>query len=62
MYYIYGKYQGQKKFRPMDINVGVQVDNLIRATRLTEEQKNKFMAVEAPRNSPKWEFEARSIK
>lgn len=29
---VYAKFQGQKKFRPLNIEQGIQVNNLIRAT------------------------------
>lgn len=61
MFYIYGKYGKQKTFKAMDINEGIQVGNLVRATRLTKEQADKFMAVEAPRNAPDWTFEVRPV-
>lgn len=55
-FYVYGKFQGQRGFKAMDINEGVQVGNTLRATVLTEEQATKFMEKEAPRNAPEWEF------
>lgn len=59
-FHIYGRFQGQKKFRAMDINEGYQVRNVLKATILTKAEADKFMATEAPRN-PEWEFEAREI-
>lgn len=56
IFYIYGKFKNQKKFRAMDINEGIQVRNLIHATRLTKDQAEKFILIEAPKNAPEWEF------
>lgn len=60
MKYVYGKHESRKTFAPMDINAGVTVRNLTRATRLTDEQAAKFMASEAPRNTD-WKFEVRDV-
>lgn len=60
MNYIYGKHESRKTFAPMDINQGVTVRNLTRATRLTDAEAAKFMANEAPRNTD-WQFEVRNV-
>lgn len=44
----------------MDLNKGVQVVNLVRASRLTANQKDKFMQIEAQRNQD-WTFEPRPV-
>jgi hypothetical protein len=58
--YIFGKHETQKTFRAMDINKGECVRNIVKATRLTDEEAEKFMKTEAPRN-PDWQFEAREV-
>lgn len=59
-YRIYGKHETQKRFGAMDLSKGSQTGNLIYASVLTEEEKNRFMANEAPRNTD-WKFEPRPI-
>lgn len=61
-YRIYARYKTQKKFRPMDLRENIQVDSLIRATILDEDQATQFMVKEAPLNAPDWVFELREIK
>jgi len=55
---IYGKHATQRRFRPMDLHRGVQVVNLIYASRLTAQERDRFLA-DAPRDNPEWRFEAR---
>jgi hypothetical protein len=57
---IYGKYKGERQFKAMDLNKGVQTKNLIFASLLTEDQAKRFMEREAPLN-PDWQFEAREV-
>ena len=40
---IYGKYKGERQFKAMDLNKGVQTKNLIFASLLTEDQAKRFM-------------------
>jgi hypothetical protein len=42
----------------MDLHRGVQVVNLIYASRLTAQERDRFLA-NAPRDNPEWQFEAR---
>ena len=56
---IYGKYKGERQFKAMDLNKGVQTKNLIFASLLTEDEAKRFMERDAPRN-PDWQFEARN--
>lgn len=60
-YRIYGKHESQKQFKAMNLSEGICVENLIYASILNEEDKNKFLTNEVPRN-PDWKFEAREIK
>jgi hypothetical protein len=60
MYRIYGKHKDQTRFGAMDLKEGYQVGNLIYASMLTAEEKDRFMEKEAPRN-PDWTFEPRVI-
>jgi hypothetical protein len=55
---IYGKHNGQRAFKAMDLQSGGQARNLIYASLLTEEKAKRFMEREAPRN-PEWQFEVR---
>lgn len=59
-YRIYGKHGTQKQFKAMDLSRGIQVGNLIYASILSEEEKDKFMAQDAPKNQD-WIFETRPI-
>lgn len=61
MFYIYGKHETQKRFRPMDLSKGVRVVNLIFATRVSGALKEKFFSHDAKAN-PDWEFKARRIR
>jgi hypothetical protein len=55
---IYGKCQGQRAFKAMDLKSGVQTNNLIFASLLTEDEAKRFMEREAHLN-PEWQFEVR---
>jgi hypothetical protein len=55
---IYGKFKGQRTFKAIDLKGGVQTQNLIFASLLTEEEAKRFMEHEAPLN-PGWQFEVR---
>lgn len=59
-YRIYAKRHGEKRFYAMDVGRGVQVGNLIYATILNEEEKDKVM--EEYKNCDIASFEARPIK
>lgn len=61
IYYIYGRYKGQKSFALMNLSKGTQTKRKIFASRMTKEQADKFMANEAPRNAPDWEFQVRPV-
>lgn len=61
MFFIYGKYKGQKQFKAMDLSKSQQTGNLIYASMLTPDEKETFMQKEAPLN-PDWQFEARPVK
>jgi hypothetical protein len=56
---IYGKFKGQRTFKAMDLRRGVQTNNLIFASLLTEEEANNFLRHTAPLNSD-WQFEVRN--
>ena len=58
MKHIYGKFQGQRTFKAMDLTRGCRTTNLIFASLLTEVEAKRFMKSEAPRN-PEWQFEVR---
>jgi len=55
---VYGKFKGQRTFKAMDLSQGTRTANLIFASLLTEDQAERFMKNEAPRN-PDWKFEVR---
>lgn len=56
---IYGKFKGQRTFKAMDLRRGVQTNNLIFASLLTEEEATYFLQHTAPLNSD-WQFEVRN--
>ena len=41
-YRVYAKFQGQKKFLPLDLSTGLQVINLIHATLIPAENLDKL--------------------
>ena len=56
-YIIYGKTKEQKTFKAMDMNKGVQVNNLIRATLIYEpKDKLEGYVEELKKENPDWEF------
>lgn len=61
MYHIYAKAQGQRTFRAMDMQRGIQVNNIIYATMHEEAEAIQFMEGDAKLN-PTWEFQLREIK
>jgi len=58
--YVYGRYKGQKNFRPMNLKANVQVNATMRATRLSRADGERFVATESDIN-PEWEFELREV-
>lgn len=62
-YLIYGKEQGQKQFKAMDLSSGAQVNNLIYATVFWEDQTpledlQKYVDM-LNRDNDTWTFEIR---
>jgi hypothetical protein len=53
MYYrVYAKFDGQKKFKALDLSTGLQVNNLIRATLVHESSmKGVFELIELNKNT-----------
>jgi hypothetical protein len=41
-YRLYAKFEGQKRFKPLDLSTGQQVTNLIHATMIPEENLGKI--------------------
>ena len=61
MYYrIYAKFQGQKKFKALDLSTGAQVKNLIYATMITKSEIPKVQKI--IKDNKEVEFEIRKIK
>lgn len=60
-YRLYAKFEGQKKFKPIDLSNGNQVTNLIHATMIPE---NKIEALldAISENEPEIEFKITKIK
>jgi len=58
-YRLYGKFTGEKRFRPMDYNKGIQVSNLIHATLFTPEEMDSLKGIHAL--NPEWIFEFRAV-
>ena len=57
---LYGKFGGEKRFKPMDYNKGEQVTNLIHATLFTTEEVESLKGIDAI--NPEWTFEFREVK
>lgn len=60
VYLVYGSYKGGK-FKAMDINAGVQVNNLIYATMFYPESLDslKVELEKIEKDNPDWKFEVR---
>lgn len=60
VYLVYGSYKGGK-FKAMDINAGVQVNNLIYATMFYPESLDslKVELEKLEKDNPDWKFEVR---
>lgn len=60
VYLVYGSYKG-RKFKAMDINAGVQVNNLIYATMFYPESLDnlKVELEKIEKANPNWKFEIR---
>jgi hypothetical protein len=41
-YRLYAKFEGQKRFKPLDLSTGQQVTNLIHASMIPEENLSKI--------------------
>ena len=61
MLMIYGKYKTDKRFSPMDMNMGQPVRNKIYATMYDDGQKDRLEMSLKTLNTenPDWEFELR---
>lgn len=60
VYLVYGSYK-EGKFKAMDINAGVQVNNLIYATMFYPESLDKLKVEleKIEKDNPDWKFEVR---
>lgn len=66
-YRIYGRKPREKRFKAMDMNRGIQVNNLIRATvywAVTESKLERLQALckQLEEDNPGWVFELRERK
>ena len=59
-YRIYGKHESKRRFAPMDLKKGCCVGNLIYASVLFEDEKDKLLPKLIAENSD-WKFEARPV-
>ncbi len=58
LFRLYAKHPGQKRFRPINWNTGLQVGNLIYGSVFTEDEKQDIERVDIPAN-PTVDFEFR---
>ncbi len=59
-WYLYGKFKGETRFRPIDWNAGRATNRLVYATRFTDEARATLERVDIPANSD-IQFEFRAI-
>lgn len=59
MYMIYGRTKGKGSFRPLDLNEGVFVFNLLFASMIFDEEKAKRIVSRLTEGNPGYEFEYR---
>jgi hypothetical protein len=59
-YRLYAKFEGQNKFKPIDLSTGQQVTNLIHATMIPEE-KIEYLTYSLKENEPEIEFKIEKI-
>lgn len=60
-WYLYGKFKGEKTFKPIDWNKGCATGRLVYATRFTDEARATLERVDIPAN-PDIQFEFRPIR
>lgn len=60
-YRIYARAVGQSTFKAMDLAEGCQVDKLIHATLVKENELPRVMSL-LEQNEGEWEFQAREVK
>lgn len=63
MLMIYGKYMTDKKFSPMDMNIGQPVRNKIYATIYEDTEKTRLEKAleQLHSDNPDWKFEIRKV-
>jgi hypothetical protein len=59
-YFLYAKFEGQDKFKALDLTEGIQVNNLIRATMIPSEKLGYIEDI--IRDNPNVEFKVKLIK
>ena len=63
-YRVYAKFEGQQRFKPMDLSTGQQVTNLIYATIVSESRlwDLKEYLEDVKKDQPELEFKIEKIK
>jgi len=63
-YRVYAKFEGQTKFKPLDLSTGQQVTNLIYATMVSQSRLYDLKAYleEVKQDQPEIEFKLEKIK
>lgn len=63
-YRVYAKFEGQNKFKPLDLSTGQQVTNLIHATMVSQSRLYDLKSYldEVKQDQPEIEFKLEKIK